>query len=235
MTKKAAASNLFASAVANPDQKPAAPKKSKDVIVHFGRELDELAEMKAVIEALESKFKTGLEELKARAAEHFVKEGAMLGRRPANFKASGERSIASVQLKTKGAASKINEEEAKILEEAGIPYSTTVDPGVFYFNPELNSQPEKLEKISKALSKIPELAEMDIIKFRSETVVRAVDDASMEALFEARNPVKIDKFLHMVSTTAVAPKLNADVDLGTALEDVVAMFRTAKREESKEL
>lgn len=224
--KKTGGINIFAAAAAKPTAAPEKASKSKTPEVVLGADLDELAALSSIIKALETKFKAKLEVVKAAGNAHFVEEGAKLGRRPQNFKGIAKQSTASVQLKEKGAASKINEDEMKILDANKIPYTKRTEPGVFYFNPELNGNSELLGKISKALNKIDELDGIEVIKFRPEETVHVVDEASIDALFATEDSEVIAKLLPMVSTTAVSPKLNPDVSIATTFAEVLRSFVT---------
>ena len=233
MTKasaKAGTGNIFASAktVDAPAPAPKA-KKGEKLEVKFGSELDQYAAIDAVIKTC-----TGLKEtlgglIKEQNMTTFVGLTVKHGKRPDNFTGVSDKATASMELRAKG--QKLNDEERKALDELKVPYHENVISETherFFFNPALLADQAMMEKISRALTKIPELEGVDIVLKQEEArvVEYRVDETTFDAIARLGNLDQVRKAYDSAATLAIKPKVNSSDKLDKALGQITELLNT---------
>lgn len=228
-TPKAAApkTNLFAAANSAPVKvKAPAAAKAKKPQVQMSPSLDNLATIDHVMDALKARRAVYEAEVKGAIREYFISVGTEQGEQPENFEGISSKSSASCELRKRSTASKLSEDEQELLKENGIPFTEVTDvdvPERFFFNEEILAMGEEvLAQISEALLKIPALKGMEVIKHQpaQKQSKFVTDDKTLDAIFALRSPAKIAKLLDVAGVLAVKPKLNADVAMASAFDDV---------------
>jgi hypothetical protein len=223
----APAVNLFAAANAAPvTVKTAAEKKSKKTQVAMGSDLDRVAAIDNIMKALEARKAVYEASVKASMKNYFVVEGLRRGQQPENFEGVGEKSTASCELRKRSTASKLNAEEQKLLKDNNIPFTEVADidiPERFFFNEEiLTMGPEVLQQISAALLAIPALKGKEVLKVQpaQKESKFVTTDETIDAVCALKDMNKITELLTVVGTMAIKPKLNADVAITSAFDDI---------------
>lgn len=210
-------SNMFDKAK-SAEPKKAKSKKSKGREVAMPN-LTTLASIKSVLAALEGMAKTTEAQIKEQMAQEFVKEGCAIKRRPENFKGIDEGSSASCQIRKRSSRSVLTPDEIAFLEEHDISYETLEDvPETYIINPEHAKDGKLLEKISKALGKVPGLPE-DFIQHQAPKSRNVASEEGIEQIF-ALEPGVTYELLEIVAALAIRPKLEEE-DLTGALKQIM--------------
>lgn len=182
--------------------KPKKPKATKDRVAVDG--LDEYAALDAVekvVKSLKEGVKIALEE---QAKQFFLEEAEKTGKRPESFRGVDEKSEASVELRKRSTTSALDDASVDLLAEFNIPVETVADQvETFIINPEYANDTKLLEKVSKALAKVPGLP-VDFIQKQTATTKRVVTDDTLTALFKQPRVV-MERLLSLVTTFAVKP------------------------------
>lgn len=236
--KASGAPNLFAQAVvAEAITKPSGKEaKNKKLEVAFGAELDQLAAIDAVIKTCEGLKTMATGQVKSQMMDEFVRLTVANGARPDNFTGVSEKATASCELRDKG--QKLNEGEREVLDALGVPYKENVDMEVqerFFFNPEIMNDQELLGKISKALTKIPELAGLNVIMLQrlERQTSHSVNDETYAAIAKLGDADKVKAAYQVAATLAVKPKVKDSLSTLKAMETIVSLITTAEKTAEK--
>lgn len=179
------------------------------------------------IDALMKALKTLQESAKVvcddQAAEQFVSEAVLYGRRPENFRGMDIDDVtASMELRKRASNSPLKDEEVDMLDKYEIPYAS-VD--TFIINPAYASDGDLLEKVSKALDKVPGLP-ADFIQKASDTK-RVVTDESLTKVFQSKDEDKIRALMPIVTVQAIKATV-PNFDVMKALKHVASMIDPTK-------
>lgn len=226
--------NLFTEAEkkgVTPVKEPKKTKKSSvpEIEIETADSLDLVAAIDTVQTALGKLREKADAKVMAEAFDRFVDEGFSFKKKPDNFRAIGKTSTGMIQLKKRMSSSVLDANELMVLEAYDIPVEKKVTKDIkerFFFNEELLEDPTVVEKISKALSTIPELAGKEIIKKQEKQyeVAKVVGEETLEAAFHVRNRKILGEVLEIVTTMALKPTLSEEVSTPTAVEVVLNHF-----------
>jgi hypothetical protein len=205
--------------------KPIAAAKPAKKAAKTSKVVMEGLERYAVLDAAMKTFKARQEiyetKLKNAMAKIFVATGCKDGKKPSSFNAEEGIGQGSMQLKLRGAGSKLSDEEAEILDDEKIPYETIkVVEETFVINPEYAGNMELLGAIEAALkkAKIKNLPE-DLFMRQEGVEKRIVTEDSIEAVF-ALPEKKAARLLPLVTCLAIRPKVTGE--FGGILEEILA-------------
>lgn len=209
--------NLFAN-VKSDDKiiTPTTKAKKEKTQVELGSALDEIASIDALRKFLDAKREIIERQVKDRIKTQFIEMSLVKGGQPENFTGVSEFATASCEMKKRSSASVLSEAEVEILNGFGIPVKREVTfsvPERIYFNEEVLSMGEDvLLKISKALSAIPELRGVDIIKKQEaqEIVKNIVDEATLPSVCTINDAEQMGQLLDIAATFSIKPKLKPD-------------------------
>ena len=178
--------------------------------------LKNLASIDVMIAALEAARVTLEDQIKEQMHNTFVQDGEEIGKRPANFRGVEDGFEASCELRKRTSRSVLTEEELAMLEQNNIPYETIIDTKeAFFINPDYAADAALMDKVSKALEKVPGLPN-NFIQYQAEVSRKVASDESLDTVF--KNGVA-DALLPVVGTLALKPK-TGETDVNAALADV---------------
>lgn len=222
--------NLFETAAVTESKKPAAGKKSKKATVHI-EGLETLASIVALKKALEALEETYRANAKDQAAEQFIGEGTALKRRPENFKGVEGDATASCELRQRSSASALSEIEQDLCRKYNVATEVREDMvETFIINPEYKDDVALLEKVSKALERVPGLPPKFLLRQVPNRKV-VVAEESLDQVFNL--PAKVVRqLLPVVGTLAVKPQLG-HVDLAAILERITPILCVEEDEEGE--
>lgn len=216
--------DLFARAKTAPATKTAAKKKSDKKEFNISG-LSDLSTIDALMETLEAHRAAVAAKVKSQMKDQFVELGNIDGKRPANFRGVDGDASASCELKKRSSVSKLSDEEVEMLDDAGISYEKAiVVQEAFLINPAYASDQALMDKVSKALEKVPGLPG-DFIQFQAEVSKNIVTDESMDQVF--KNGVA-DELLDIVSVLSVKPAASTS-PINEVIEKVEAMLGLSKK------
>jgi hypothetical protein len=199
----------FATAKANAGDAPKTKKKSTAEEVSVAG-LEDLAIVNAVIKQLETLQSTLKEDVNGQMLDHFTTNGMADKKKPANFAGVDGAGTGSMQLRKRTSRSKLTPADIEILDEVGISY-TESDDSLFYINKKYAEDEKLLEKVSKALDKVPGIP-TDFIEATPTTYVTT--DESIDELFKngkLKRP-RVREVLQIVGTLATRLKYTGDHD-----------------------
>jgi hypothetical protein len=178
--------------------------------------LKTLAEIDALIKALDTLKSTLSTEVKDFAFDHFYTTAN--GVRPTSFRGIDGDASASIEMRKKSTMSVLGEAEQQLLTEAGVPFEKMVGTvKMFGINPTYTTNDDLLAKVEAALTGIvPE----DFIVVQEEKSKYVVTDATVEQAF-AKNASR--EVIAAITVLAIKPKL-AVTDIATIMDDVKAMI-----------
>jgi hypothetical protein len=207
--------NMFAKAAAAAPAKPKAKAKEADTsIVMEG--VEQYAAICAVMKSLEAVQKTLASDLKAQGVDLMVTEGMRLKSAPESIKAREGQGSANIQLRCKGSNIALSEEDIERLNENNIPLQT-VDNVVetYVINPAYKDDEKTLEKVSKALAKVPGLPE-DFIQLQRDQKVCVDGDNTLNALMAIKDRALVEALLPLVTIQAIKPTFTGDMEAALA-------------------
>lgn len=229
--------SIFKNAASKAPVKPTKAKTAKvDPTITLSG-LEAFASICAFEKALESIKKTLEGDLKAAGVAIMVTDGIAIARRPENLKAVEGLAEASVQLRCKASNIPLSAEDAERITAHDIPLKT-IDKvtDTFIINPAYATDEKLLDKVSRALEKVPGLPE-DFIQKQEDKVVIVDGDNTLNALFALTddngkpNRDLIEGLLPLVTSTSIRPKLNAELE--TAIENVASLLGVSLSEKPK--
>lgn len=223
--KKPGKVDIFASAAAV-EAAPIDPfkvkKKKGPEEVDMGPALDLLAAIKHVTKALSGVAESVDGEVKAKMSQEFALRAIAAGRQPENFKGVSDAAEASCQLKERSERSRLSDDEKDLLERHAVPVKklvvTEAIPERFFFNPELVADAKLAAKISEALSKVPELAEKQVMMRqvpREEQAAWVVGEGALDAVAKLKDRNVVAELLKVAGSLAIRCDLK-DADMETA-------------------
>jgi hypothetical protein len=218
------AANLFAKAKAEaaPVEKTKVKKDDKREVTIPGTH--QLAIVKGLAKTLKTIEATLTEKVKLLAKSEFTAQAALHKVRPDSFRGIDKTSKATYYISKRSTASPLTEEEQAALKAAEIPFATEVlIPGRYVVNPEVMDDQDLLEKVSKALSKIP--GGEKFITWQAEQSAAVVSEETVDKVFELG---LASKFMGMVTTIGVKPSTDV-TDLKKSLDSVKELL-VAKKE-----
>ena len=113
------------------------------------------ARIDATIKSLKALLETHKGEVVDAAISYWLSVGLKAGSQPKNFRAEDEDCKATMELKKRTVASILTDDEAKLLEEYGVPYETKViTPAGIQMNPEYLDGSEASNAVLNRLSEI---------------------------------------------------------------------------------
>lgn len=222
--------NLFAAA------KPSGPlvpekaiKKNKKHTVVFGTELDQIASIDAMKDALDAKRAILEQAVKAKIRSTFIGLALEQKGQPDNFVGESSIATASCELRKRSTKSPLTAPEVEVLTGLGVPIGKNVEldiPERFYFNEEILALGETvLQKISVALSTIPELKGLEIIK-RQDAQHKKTDvttDETIPAICRLPRD-KMEVGLDIAAVLALKPKLRESTSIEKAYDELRAVI-----------
>ena len=203
-------SGLFAKAKTL--DKPATAKAKQDKKEFNIAKLQQLCEIKALMQSLEGACKALETEVKAAGFDMFL-EMDTVGR-PESFRGIDGFGSASVEMRKRGTNSALNEDECKLLREHGIePFSQEVTKQLFAINPKYAEDENMLTKVEKALAKIvPE----DFIVQQEGVSKFVVTDEMLDVAYKKRDRA----LLEVTTCMAIKPKLSDEYPMAALFDNV---------------
>jgi len=213
-------SNVFKTAKSVPPPTTSKTEAAKNELV-IGGDLDTLSAINALITSLTTISLSFEKSVKNTMFVKFVDDTLFHKKRADNFTGKGDLSTASCEMRKRSSRSYLNEAEVEVLKKNSIPMDEMVTQEAvaerFFFNPEIITDGDIAEKISRALSSIPELDGKDVILRQEprEAVKRpAVSEASFDHASKISDKAALSEVLGIISTLAIKPKLNTqDLDV----------------------
>jgi hypothetical protein len=216
--------NVFDSAKPVKKAGPKAKTNSSPMVHIEG--LNEFAVLNALTDTVETLAKNAKTIVYEAAAEQFISDAMLYGKRPANFRGTDiEDTEGSLELRKRSSASALNDEEKALCVKYKIPTEEVGDViETFIFNPDMDQ--ETMKKIAKALEGVKDLPANTIMKqvANKKTIVT---DASIEAVFATKNEDTIRAMLPVVCTQAIKPVM-PNFDPIKALKRVAEMLDPSK-------
>lgn len=208
-------SGLFAKAKTL--DKPATAKAKQDKQEINIAKLQQLCEIKALMQTLEGACKTLESEVKTAGFDAFIAMNTV--GRPESFRGIDGLASASVEMRKRGTNSALNEDECKLLREHGIePFEQEITKQLFAINPKYAEDESLLAKVEKALSKIvPE----DFIVQQEGVTKFVVTDEMLDTAFKKRNK----EVLQITTTMALKPKLDEAYPMSQLFDNVKAIVQ----------
>lgn len=208
-------SGLFAKA--KTIDKPATAKAKQEKKEINIAKLQQLCEIKALMQTLEGACKSLETEVKAAGFQAFL-DMETVGR-PESFRGIDGMASASVEMRKRGTNSALNEDECKLLREHGIePFKQTVTNQLFAINPKYAEDENLLARVEKALAKIvPE----DFIVQQEGVHKFVVTDEMLDLAFKKRDK----SVLEVTTCMAVKPKLDEAYPMASLFDNVKAIVQ----------
>lgn len=205
--------SIFSTAKALPTT-PTPKGKTKDKAEVTMPGLEKFAILKSLAESIKTLCATYEAQVKAEAKERFC-DGT---KRPENFRGIEGSAEASVECRKRSTNSPLSDDEVTALTQAGLPFDTietTVE--TFVINPVYASDSALLDRVSKAIAKVPGLP-ADFILHQNGVSKHVVTDATIDKMYANG---KAKDFLDMVTVIALKPKLK-DTDINR----MIAVLKT---------
>ncbi len=193
------AKNLFVTASPASKLKAAIAKDNATTV----EGLEMYASIKVVEDALSAVKEVYEGQVKVHMHETFVKLGTTLHKRPENLKGEEGDANASLQLRKRSTASKLNEQDAEVLRQSNIPIEDV--PASFTINPKYVEDTALMARINAAIVKHVKDVPDDL--FVVETGRAIVTDESIDAVFRMNDPDTIAALLPLVTTLSIRAKL----------------------------
>lgn len=209
--------NLFAAASAIAP-KPKSPKASLKPEVQVER-LELYAAIAAATKSLVSMLETVGEQVKDTITAHFVEKGIQQGAQPLNFDGIDGRARASCQIKKRSSNSPLDATEVALLEKHGIPMETVTDVvETFIINPAHATNAELLERVSRALEKVPGLP-ADFIQKQVGTPKVIATTETLPAIFKLKREA-LEEVIRTAGVIAIRPQTEESISssLGRVIE-----------------
>lgn len=209
--------NLFNTAKTVTDPTPK-KKKGEKTEVFIGESLDTYSAIDTMIKTLTGIKDVYRNDVLEAMTKQFVTETLSTKTKPENFKGLGNQSEASCELRKRSSASVLSAAEVALLDKYNISTETVITTPAqeekFFFNPKLVADPKLANKISKALSSIPELANIDVLLREAPKEEVSVQVASDKSFFDAaaniNNAEALKHVYGIIATVAIKPKMTTD-------------------------
>ena len=186
--------------------------------VHAVKGLSVLAALNAMIGTLEALVPTYDTMVKDESLSILVAEALRTGKKPETFNIVDTKSTGQYQMRKRSTASALTPEEIAICAAYGIPTvkNTKVEER-FVFNPEVLADQKVMDKISKALTRIPELAGMCIIQKQEAVETTVIAEGAIEAACALKAKDQMVAALGVAGVQAVKTSFDSD-EMKDALE-----------------
>ena len=162
-----------------------------------------LASLKRVIKAVQALYTTTEAQVKESVTEIFVRQGLDLRKQPKNFDACEGAAKANCQMRRRAVTSRLSEEEANALQQAGVSVTKVVaQVEAYQFNPKYKNDSTLLGKVSKAICKIPGVPP-DLIVMQEEVSHYATTEESITEAFQKCDREKVKEILKIVAVVAL--------------------------------
>lgn len=213
--------NLFSNAkVVADDPKPRKKGEKEEVAI---KDLDTYTAIDTMIKTLEGVKDVYRNPIITEMVDTFVKNTLATQSKPDNFKGIGQNSEASCELRKRTSKSPLSVTELAILKQYNVNTETVVlNPAreeKYSINPEIVGNAKLAQKVSDALSKIPELKGMDILFLEPAKEAETVEIVSDQSFIDAAKITSADslkQIYEVIATPAVKPKMLTD-DFQTVL------------------
>jgi hypothetical protein len=212
---------LFSTAKTIAAPKTAKAKKEKLEIAM--PQLQQLAEIKALMASLEGVAKSLEGELKSSGFEKFLEMAG--SSRPESFRGVDGMASASIEMRKRGTNSALNEDEIATLKQLGIePFEQTITTEMFGINPEYAADAKLMAKVETALSKVTGLPSDFIVKQEGRSKF-VVSDEMLTAGFEKKHRAAIE----IMTTMAIKPKLEEGYPMEALFDNVKEIVQPSKK------
>ncbi len=143
--------------------------------------------------------------------DYFVTNGMKAQKKPDNYKGEDQGTVASLQMKARGAGSALSEEEQILFSDNDIPLEEIVDRDeTFVINPAYGKDMDMLARVSEALEGLGLPADFIL---RQEKVSKVVaTPASMDAIFGLEDVDLVKALVPLVSTFAIRATFAEDAN-----------------------
>ena len=206
----ATAPNIFATA---PVIKTESKKSKADNRPVFAVEgLGELAVINVLIATLGSLKAEVEERVKGQGFDIYVDQAEKTRDKVEAFNLVDERATGQYQFKKRSSTSALSDAEIELLESFKIPVEKNKKvEGRFVFNPEALADPATAQKISNALTKIPELKGLNIVSWQDEISNTVVSDGAIEqACKTVKGHDKLVEVLRVIGVEALKTKFDSE-------------------------
>ena len=185
--------------------------KSESRPVHAVNGLSELAAINSLMATLEG-LKEGFEaQVKAEGLDIFTTLALKAGIKPETFNLVDDMSTGQFQMRKRSTASPLTEAEVAICKAYSIPTVENVKVQErFVFNPEVLQDQVAMEKISKALGRIPELKGMTIVQKQEEQKTTVIADGGIEASCALKDKAQMVAALAVSGVQALKTKFDSE-------------------------
>lgn len=205
--------NLFTGATAVKVQTEAKKKGKEKREIKLSPNLDILSAIRAVKDQLATVEADYNELVKEEMMQNFVVLTYDHKQRPDNFRGIGNVSEASCELRVRSSRSPLSSEEMEVLDSLKVSYGEEITkdeiPEQFFFNPKLIMNEKIAQKISTALTSIPELRGKEIIfkqEFQPAEKKMVVTEKSFEDASKLK-PELIERAYKIIATLAIKPTM----------------------------
>ena len=218
-----------------PTAKPSAGKKAAREVVQLSN-VEQLAQLHALVKAATGAISAIEGTLKEEVFGMFLDRAD--GKKPDSFDAQEGNGMLNVQMRKRGTNSSLNAEECELLMAAGLnPDSIVKTPELFAINPDFAGDTALLNKVEKALGKIPGLPANFIVK-QEEVKVSVVGDKLLEDAFLLKGKNRhYEEVVRIVTTLALKPTLLEMVpaDMAKTIKEILEIEVSKEADPIKEV
>ena len=179
--------------------------------VHAVNGLSELAAINAMIGTLEGLAPQFEAQVKDESLAILVAEALKTGKKPETFNLVDDMSTGQYQMRKRSTASALTDDEINVCKAYGIPTTTNTKVEARYvFNPDCLADQKVMEKISKALLKIPELAGMAIIQRQEAVETTVIAEGAIEVACKLKAKDSMVAALGVAGVQALKTSFDSD-------------------------
>jgi len=183
-----------------------------------------LAQMQAVLTAINSMYATIENEVKEAAKELYIKEGLQSKSQPDNFDITEDNCSANYQMRKRSTRSVLKDAELKLLTDNNIPFEmAVVQKEMFTINPAYTNNQELLQKISDKISRIPDLPSDFILYVPEESKPVTTSESITEVFSRVSDASKIRELLNVVGVQALRVRSD-NGDISEAFDIISSMI-----------
>jgi len=205
-----ASPNIFDAAPVTATVKVAKSKADKREVYNIPA-LDRLSATRAMIATLETLSEQFEGEVKEASMDILVGLALKTGKKPETFNLVADKSTGQFQLRKRSSASALTDDELALAKALGIPTveNTKVEER-YVFNPDVLADQVVMAKISKALTRIPELAGMCIVQHQEAIKTTIIADGALEVACGLKSQDKIVTALGIAAVQAVKTSFDSE-------------------------
>jgi hypothetical protein len=197
-----APSNPFATAPEAPKLSKPKGKGKERTSIDLGADLDKLAAFKVLEKLLEGEGKMIQAQVRDQVISLFAEQAKESGKKPESFVGTGERSIASCELRRRGSNMPLTPEVAEELKQLDIPVEKSVKvPERFIISPDLDQA--TLEHLAKVVASDPKLKGKTVVMRQAEEYTYVVSEATIDGLATKASVETCKLLLEKVATFAI--------------------------------